>query len=327
MKDKVTTNRIRVEIVKALKNGEFVSGENLANALSLSRSAISNHVKALCALGLDVFSVKGRGYCLPQPISMLEKSEITTILNSSSASEYIQVHNIVTSTNDIIKQRLSELKNGAVCVAEAQTAGRGRRGRQWVSPFGASVYMTMLWRFESGYQSMAGLSLLVGIAVNRTIASMGYNGCQLKWPNDVYANNKKLCGILIEVEGQVGASTDAIIGIGINVNLPTCIDKIDQPYIDLSQVLGQSVDRNLVTATLIQHLWDMLPIFESEGLIPFLSEWEIADLYYMKAIVLQSGKQQVQGICRGIDKSGALLMEVNGQVRAFHGGEISVRQC
>lgn len=324
-KEKV--NALRTRIVSMLKDLEFISGEYICQQLGITRSSVSTHIKALAELGLDIYSVKGRGYKLAQPLSMLKVSNIQEHVSHSPSGELppILVHNIVSSTNDLIKAQADSLAQGSVCIAEAQTQGRGRRGRTWVSPFGASIYMSMLWRFDSGYQSMAGLSLLIGIGLNRALKRIGINTCQLKWPNDVYFEGKKLAGILIEVEGQVGEQTTAIIGIGVNIQLPTNIDSIDQPFTDVSDILGYAVDRNLFSAYLIQELWQMLPQFQTEGLAPFMQQWRDADLYFNQAVSLISGSIVTRGVSRGIDSSGALLLEADGQIKPYHGGEISVR--
>lgn len=321
-KDK--TNLLRTRIVSMLDSHAFVSGEHISKQLNITRSSVSNHIKALSALGLDVFSVKGRGYKLAQPLIMLDETDIREHLGGDEQISII-VSNIVGSTNDIIKSQANILLQGSVCLAEAQTQGRGRRGRKWVSPFGASIYLSMLWRFESGYQSMAGLSLLVGIGVNRALKRIGIDDCRLKWPNDVYYGAKKLAGILIEVEGQIGEITTAVIGIGVNMQLPPDVSEIDQAYIDVNRILSRAVDRNQFAAYLIKELWQMLPQFQKDGLAPFLQQWRDADLYYNKPVSLISGNFFSSGISKGIDSSGALLLESDGQTKAYHGGEISVR--
>jgi len=317
-------NQIRTEIISMLQSGNFVSGEHMSAQLGITRSAVSNHIKALSKLGLDIFSVKGRGYKLAQPLILLDEFRIREGLDRSNDVN-IKVCNIVSSTNDQIKAQASVLPQGSVCLAEAQTQGRGRRGRKWVSPFGASVYMSMLWRFDSGYQSMAGLSLLIGIGVNRALHKIGINDCRLKWPNDVYHEGKKLAGILIEVEGQIGGSTTAIIGLGINIQLPSNIEQIDQAFTDVSTITQGNIDRNEFVCKLLEELWGMLPQFEAEGLAPFLQQWRDADLFYNRPISLISGDYVTLGVSKGIDNSGALLLEVDGRVKAYHGGEISVR--
>ncbi|MEM0912143.1 MAG: bifunctional biotin--[acetyl-CoA-carboxylase] ligase/biotin operon repressor BirA [Pseudomonadota bacterium] len=322
----ISADLARSKIIKALSSGDFVSGQRMADDLGLSRSSIANHVKELSKLGLDIYRVTGKGYKLSSPIVMINKDLIQDRLSINKLnSKQIDVLNVVGSTNDEIKRNLTNLDKGAVCIAEAQTKGRGRRGRKWVSPYGASIYLSMLWRFERGYESISGLSLAVGLAVKRAISAIGYDNVNLKWPNDIYAQNRKLAGILIELEGQLDGMTEVIIGIGINANLPQVELSIDQDYIDLQSLLNYTVDRNHVCAALIDELWSILVEFERSGISPLTNEWLEADLYRNKNVVLMAGKQSITGICRGIDDSGALLIETASGLRTFHGGEVSVR--
>jgi BirA family biotin operon repressor/biotin-[acetyl-CoA-carboxylase] ligase len=330
VKHKQSSLDLRWALLKQLQDGMFHSGEALAASFSVSRSAISNHVKALNLLGLEIYSVKGRGYKLANGIQLLAHQAITNALPdiSKSKSQMVLVENVVSSTNDLLKtmsQGNEQLASGYCCVAEAQSAGRGRRGRAWVSPYASSVYLSMLWRFSSGYQAMAGLSLMVGVVLNETLQQLGVQNCKLKWPNDIYFDNRKLAGILIEVEGQIGATTSAIIGIGVNAKLPTNVQGIDQAFTDLNTISEQTINRNVFTASLIHNLWEALPIFEKEGMAPFMGRWQAADLYYQQQVKLISGDKIISGISAGIDKTGALLLNINGKIQAFHGGEISVR--
>lgn len=322
--------QIRNQLIHILADCDFHSGEQLADRFNLSRSAISNHIKSLMQLGIDIYSVKGRGYKVSQPLELLHIQQMQKWLaiDPANAERFIDVRNVVSSTNDILKQSL--LKNvpppsGYCCLSEAQTAGRGRRGRTWVSPFGSSLYLSMIWHFNSGYQAMAGLSVMVGVTVNKTLKELGVMGCKLKWPNDIYYDYQKLAGILIEVEGQVSATVSSIIGIGLNIQLPRNIDGIDQAFTDLSEICDFKVSRNELAARLISNLWDALETFENQGLGAFLNDWKKDDLFFNKPIKLVSSNHQTDGICRGIDETGALLLEINHKVQAFHGGEISVR--
>ena len=315
----------RSKIIQVLASGEFHSGEDLGELTGISRSAVANHIKYLADIGLDIFSVKGRGYRLANPIQLLNKDSILSLIGHKH-QENIDVFTIIDSTNTFIKQNLQALPQGYMCLAEAQTSGRGRRGKTWVSPFGSSIYMSMAWTFSGGYQSMVGLSLLVGIGINRVMQKLGIHDCKLKWPNDVYHNNKKLAGILIEVEGQVGSDANAIIGIGINVDLPKNISGIDQPFTDIKEILNRSLDRNELIAMLFSTLTDMLKEFESCGLRPFMEEWKKADLFYNQYVYLVSGNNQIHGVSKGINESGALLLENSGGITPHHGGEISVRK-
>ena len=185
--------------------------------------------------------------------------------------------------------------------------------------------MSMYWAFPDGYQSMAGLSLLVGVAVCEALSDFGIHDTQLKWPNDVYLQGRKLAGILIEVEGQIGATAHSVIGIGLNVRMPQEDYDVGQPHSDLFGFLGEVPNRNLLAAAIIESLWKMLPQFTQQGLGPFVPTWEALDLYADKRVVLQMGEKRFHGVDRGIDQSGALLVETEDGISRFHGGEVSLR--
>lgn len=317
---------IRSHIIKHLAAGDFCSGNLLGEQLGISRAAVSNHVKLLCELGLDVYSVPGKGYRLASPLVLLDRDKILSYLTQPDASQ-LTVLNVIDSTNQYIKQHQQNLLNGHVCLAEAQTAGRGRLGRHWVSPYGASMYLSMHWAFSTGYQSIGGLSLAVGVAIVNALKKIGLTEAKLKWPNDIYVFGKKLAGVLIEVEGQIGAACQCVIGIGINVNLPGSVTQIDQPYIDINTALAKQIDRNEFAAILIDELLVSLSLFESNGLLPFIAQWQEADVFANRAVNLTIGQNITSGIARGIDATGALLIETKDGLRAYQGGEISVRSA
>lgn len=318
------TNEYRTKILSILADGDFHSGEYLGQQLGISRAAVSNHVKWLASLGLDIFSVTGKGYKLSKALHFLEKD---TILRQLDKSQRIQldVLNIIDSTNQYLKEQLPRIDNAHFCLAEAQTAGRGRHGRKWVSPYGSSLYLSYYWRFAAGYQAISGLSLAVGVAITEALASIGIENVQLKWPNDLYCQNKKLAGVLVEVEGQMGASCDCIIGIGLNIDLSDRQDEIDQPWIDLTKAATKPIDRNLVAAVLIKRLVEAMHAFEQKGLEPFLESWQSLDLYRDKPIRLIMGKKTLDGFGKGISHDGGLLVEIDGNIQTYYGGEISVR--
>ena len=318
------TNLARTLLLQTLSDGQFHSGELLGEQLGLSRAAVSKHMKALGELGLDIFSVTGKGYKLAKPLSLLDHTTIAAQL-SEDVQPLLNVLNVIDSTNQYVKDRMAHLQNGFVCIAEAQTQGRGRHGRTWISPYGASLYLSMYWSFAGGYQSISGLSLVMGIAIAKALTQYQVTDVKLKWPNDVYIDHKKIAGVLIEVEGQLGTSCDCVIGIGLNVDLPKSKMDIDQPWTDLTQATGSPVDRNRLAATLINSLVEHIKIFESSGLAPFVEQWQPLDVYHNKHIKLLMGKTEIEGICKGIDANGAILLETNGMTKAFHGGEISVR--
>jgi BirA family biotin operon repressor/biotin-[acetyl-CoA-carboxylase] ligase len=315
---------VRGKLLSILADSEFHSGEAIGKTLGISRTAISNHIKVFSSLGLDIYSVTGKGYCLAQPLTLLNLDKIKKQIVSSHTTD-IEVLNVIGSTNQYLKDKSNDIENGHTCLAEAQTAGRGRHGRKWVSPYASSLYLSMHWSFSGGYSVMGGLSLAVGVAIVDALNECGVQGIQLKWPNDIYADGKKLAGVLIEVEGQIGSGCQAIIGVGLNVALPKNVEEIGQPWIDLMQLSEPLIDRNLLAGTLISELTNALILFENGGLTPFISKWRALDVYADQAVRLIIGQQTLSGISRGIDTSGAILLETDQGVKAFHGGEISVR--
>lgn len=327
---KANSDAVRTRILALLSDGTFHSGETLGIELGMSRAAISNHIKTLCGLGLDIYSVTGKGYRLAQTLDMLSVQRIAEYLphNASekeNAMENIEVLNVIDSTNQYVKDKKGQLTNGHICLAEAQTAGRGRHGRQWVSPYGASLYLSMHWHFVGGYSALGGLSLAIGVAIANTLEQNKIDGIKLKWPNDIYAQSRKLAGVLIEVEGQMGSGCDCVIGIGLNIALPDNVENIDQPWIDLASICQTPIERNQLAATLIAELRKTLILFEQDGLGPFVKKWRALDVYANKPVKLIMGQKNIEGIGRGIDVSGALILETEQGLQTFHGGEISVR--
>ncbi|KUM53923.1 bifunctional biotin--[acetyl-CoA-carboxylase] ligase/biotin operon repressor BirA [Rheinheimera sp. EpRS3] len=314
------------QLLSALSYGEFQSGQLLAETLGLSRTAIANHIQQLQQLGLDIYKVKGRGYCLAEPLTLLDAAKISQLRQSGGAD--ILVQNITDSTNSQLMQKVQDglvTERGYTLVAEAQTAGRGRRGRNWYSPFAASLYFSMYWRLEQGIQAAMGLSLVVAIAIARLLKQQYQVDAKVKWPNDVYIDGKKLCGILVELAGQAHAGCDVIIGIGMNIRLPQqALDNIDQQYIDLTIASGQVIERNLLVVLLQKQLMTLLTQFTNTGFSSFVDEFNQYNQYRDKAVKL-IGNTEIKGTCLGVDQQGALLIETAAGVQAYFGGELSLR--
>lgn len=309
-------------IIQLLADGQFYSGEWLGEQLSVSRTSISNYIKQAEQLGLDIHSVKGKGYKLAHSIELLDVDEI----KRQSGQNAIEVFTEIDSTNQYLMDRLDQLTSGATCLAESQTAGRGRRGRKWISPFGSHLYLSMFWQLEAGIEAAMGLSLATGIATVNALTALGINGAQLKWPNDIYVNNKKLAGILVEMSAQAAGPCQLVVGLGLNIKMPSQMAaEIDQPWTDLSQIGGAGVSRNTLAAHIIMALEQTLALYEQEGLAPFLPRWQELDAFINKPVNLIMGPKTISGIARGVDKQGALLVEQHGVVKPFIGGEISLR--
>ncbi|GAA5218774.1 bifunctional biotin--[acetyl-CoA-carboxylase] ligase/biotin operon repressor BirA [Corallincola platygyrae] len=325
----------QIFILKRLSKGGFCSGEALGEQLSISRAAVGKHVKALRELGIDIYSVPGRGYTLAKPIKLLCDGDIAARMRQFSTNLPVPlVFDTIDSTNQYLLERLNlnshteqaSLEPGQACLAEMQTSGRGRRGRQWASPFAANLYFSLYWQLQSGLQGAMGLSLVVGVVVAETLSNLGVGDVQLKWPNDIYVAGKKLGGILVELVGQVGDACDLVVGVGLNVSMPEDAAKqIDQPWTDLSTVISKPVDRNVLAADLLVALEQALVEFDGRGFGQFHRRWQDFDLYMDKPVTLAMGDKRITGICRGVDSVGALLVEQNGRITPYMGGEISVR--
>jgi BirA family biotin operon repressor/biotin-[acetyl-CoA-carboxylase] ligase len=315
-------------LLAALSDGEFHSGGELGELLGVSRTAIWKQLKKIEDLGISLISVKGKGYCVEGGVELLSENLVYENL-SSGVRELISTINIsgvVTSTNELAMRQAVAGNKGYVCVAEQQTAGRGRRGRHWVSPYGCNVYMSVVWEFAGGAAALEGLSLAVGVAVVDALAKVGVDGLQLKWPNDVLYNGKKLGGILLEMTGDAAGICQVVVGVGLNIAMSESTqNKIDQPWVGLSAIMQLPVSRNVTLALLLNELIPLLNGFEVDGFGRYRSRWQQLDAFSGKEVMVKLGADDVQGLSRGVDVSGALLVETVDGVRSFNGGEVSLR--
>ncbi|CAM3211015.1 bifunctional biotin--[acetyl-CoA-carboxylase] ligase/biotin operon repressor BirA [Vibrio rarus] len=310
-----------LELIQLLSGGGFHSGEQLGEHFGVSRAAIARHIKSIQELGIDIYSVKGKGYRLEQPLDLMNQQLLRDQLCTP-----IEVIPVIDSTNQhMLNQK--ELPSGSVCVAEYQTQGRGRRGREWVSPFGTNIYYSMYWRLEAGLPAAMGISLVIGLALVDALEQLGVQGLKLKWPNDVYHNNKKLAGILVELSGQAGDAANLVIGIGLNVSMPEQVQGINQPWTSLKEISDKKHQRNDIVVVMTNALQSAISLYEQEGLQPFLAQWNQYDNFIDQPIKLIMGHKEVVGVCKGINQQGALLLDTGNEIEAFIGGEISVRSA
>ncbi|OKY26864.1 MULTISPECIES: bifunctional biotin--[acetyl-CoA-carboxylase] ligase/biotin operon repressor BirA [Thalassotalea] len=320
-------NLIKEKILIALADGQFVSGESLGERFGISRAAVSKHIKGIGELGIDVFRVSGKGYRLAQPINMLDKRQILTHIDQAYSDTIIDTNVLIDSTNSELMRRIpSQLTRGQVCIAECQSAGRGRRGREWVSPFGSHVYMSMYWYLEQGMSAAMGLSMVTALAISDAIKSLYDIDVGLKWPNDIYLKGVKLAGILIELEGQALDPCHCVIGLGVNVDMPNNVtDKIDQQWTDLQSHVNKIIDRNQLAACIISKLRNRIFQHERSGLVDMIEDWQARDQFINQPVKLITGVNETHGICRGINSQGALLLEVDNKIQPIYGGEVSLR--
>lgn len=320
---------IKKKLLLLLADGEFHSGTELAANLGVSRSAVWKQLQKLPELGVDIAAVSGKGYRLEKAIDWLDAMLIEQALSETSRAllAELEIHQSITSTNSHLMARAQDhAASGTVCLAEYQAAGRGRRGREWISPLGGNISMSILWRFQQGPAVLSGLSLAAGVAAIRALQSLDIKGLGLKWPNDIYWQGKKLGGILVEVAGEASGPCSVVLGIGLNVYLSEReVQNITQAWVDLQGILnGAAPPRNRLAAALLDELLPVLAGYEKRGLQHYLQEWRSYDCMSGRSVTLHLGQNSITGVVYGIDADGMLLLKhEDGSIQVFTSGEVS----
>lgn len=319
------------ELIRLMSDGDYHSGEQLGERLGVSRTAVWKQLKKLEALDIPLEAVKGRGYRLASPIELLDGPAIVAALSRDTRRHLARllVEEATPSTNLFLRERFMQGAGHAeVCLAESQSAGRGRRGRQWASPWGRGLLLSLGWRFEGGAAALEGLSLAVGVCVAQVLERHGLS-IALKWPNDVLLmaddGARKLAGILLELSGDAEGPCEVVVGVGLNVTLPDAVrDRLDQPAAAVSdQTPGLS--RNGLAAELIEALLGMLVAFEQEGFSAWQTAWNRRNAYAGREIDVIHGTHRYVATDAGVDEAGNLLVQCGEETQRLVGGEISLR--
>ena len=324
---------LRERLIGLLADGEFHSGERLAGTLQVSRTAVWKHLQSFSELGLELHKVPKRGYRLAQPIDLLDVATLKRLISAESR-RHLRTLEVLLQTDSTNSRLLAvdDLPPGKVdvCLAEYQSAGRGRRGRDWIAPFGGAICLSLGWVFPEPPRQLSALSLAVGVAVMRALGRFGARDIRVKWPNDVLLANRKLGGILCELRAEAGGPAYVVIGIGLNVRLNAAarrtIAATGVEAADLSEALAPApAERAAVVAALVDELIAALGQFQRDGLSPFVQAWRDADALHGVEARVSLGDKQHRGIARGIDADGALVLETPAGVLRFISGEVSVR--
>lgn len=316
------------KILDLLADGQFHSGEELGLLLGVSRAAVWKHLQKLEGLGIKLLSVKGRGYCIDGGLDLLDLKKIAALVRSTLPIK-LNLFPQIDSTNAYLMRHESPALQ--VCLAESQSAGRGRRGRVWVSPFAQNIYCSIGWGFEGGVAVLEGLSLAAGLAIVRALQRYGIAGLELKWPNDVLYQNQKLAGVLIEITGDPAGYCQVVVGLGVNVAMERNQgDPISQPWIDLRSILAQQglphASRNQLVPMLIDEMVLVLDGYEKAGFSGYCAEWQSLNAHAGQMVELRNGSIICSGICVGVNEFGALVLDTAQGREIFHGGEISLRR-
>ncbi|WP_248751976.1 bifunctional biotin--[acetyl-CoA-carboxylase] ligase/biotin operon repressor BirA [Pseudomonas sp. MWU15-20650] len=311
-------------LLKLLKDGRFHSGEALGAALGISRSAVWKQLQHLEAeLNLPIHKVRGKGYQLASPLTFLSSEKIAA--NAAALPWPVHISDSIDSTN---AEALRLIEAGCAApflvLSEQQTAGRGRRGRKWVSPFAQNVYYSLVLRIEGGLRQLEGLSLVVGLAVMNALHESGVQGAALKWPNDILVGHKKIAGILLELVGDPADICHVVLGIGINVNMQKA-NEVDRQWTSVQLETGSAMDRNQLVAGLGLQLQSYLDRHKRSGFVALQEEWEKNHLWHGREVSLIAGVNHINGVVLGVDHQGALRLSVDGVEKIYSGGELSLR--
>ncbi|ODN43243.1 bifunctional biotin--[acetyl-CoA-carboxylase] ligase/biotin operon repressor BirA [Piscirickettsia litoralis] len=317
-------------ILELVADGKFHSGEDLGAVLGVSRAAVWKQLKQLKELGLNIESVPGRGYRLIKPLNLLNAKKMTEQLSVQARSELasVQVLSVTDSTNNVLLKQVQQgNKQPQACFAELQTAGRGRRGRAHHAGINSCLMGSVVWTFQAGLFDFSVISLVVGICIARSLKKLGCEGVQLKWPNDLQYDGRKLGGVLVESSVQDFSYCHAVIGLFVNVALSNeDRAQIDQPCADVQEIIKNAdISRNQLAAVILSEMCAAFNELTEKGFDPFLTEWQRYDALCGRDVIVKLNHDAVTGIAQGIDGVGRLLVKTSQGLRNFSYGEVSVR--
>jgi BirA family transcriptional regulator, biotin operon repressor / biotin---[acetyl-CoA-carboxylase] ligase len=315
-----------------LADGEVRSCEWLARELRQSRAAVRQGVLRLRGAGIEVQAPARRGYRLADPVELLDAGRILAGLSSDRRANLRTLELLfdVDSTNTRLLAAAAPPPGCAdVCLSELQHAGRGRRGRRWITPFGSGIAFSLGWTCSDAIRTLPALSLGVGVAVSRALARAGAKGVTLKWPNDIWFRDRKIGGVLIEVRAEPGGLAHVVVGIGLNVSLPAAARReIEVGAVQVAAVAdacGEPPSRNFIAGAILDELLSMLVQYERFGFAAFKDAWTDLDALQGRRAQVLVGDQAILGVARGVDEDGALLLEIGDRLQRFHSGEASLR--
>ena len=319
-------------LLMQLADGRLHSGERLAQALGVSRAAVWKGIERLRLQGVDIEAVPRRGYQLPVPVELLEERAIQAAVSGDCSGRLRSLELLfdVDSTNTrLLASGPPPPGRADVLLSELQHAGRGRRGRQWVAPFGGSIALSLSWTFPDASRADPTLSLCVGVAIARALGRVGAVGVGLKWPNDIWFHDRKMGGVLIEVRAEAGGPAHVVIGVGLNVRLtPGARAQIEAAGVRAAAVADACTtlpSRNFIAGAIIDARLSMLADFERDGFSGFRDAWMALDALRDRPAQVLMGETAVFGTARGVDAYGALRLEREGRLQEFVSGEVSLR--
>ena len=316
-------------VVRTLADGRSRARARLVRACAMDEATFDEALERLSRIGV-VLAVGRDTVALPHPVELLDPERILRSVPRLSPGA-VHVRFTVDSTNTVLAERLREGAGAPeLCAAEIQTAGRGRRGRRWVSGLGQSLVLSVSWRFTMRPGGLSGLSLAVGVALVEALAAGGFDGAMLKWPNDLIVDDRKLAGILVEASQARPDSAACVVGVGFNLDLARGLmragfDRIDQPWTDFARAFGRIPARNALASRSANAILDACELYRDHGLARFVARWERLDALRGRPVRVLSAGTPLEGVARGIDADGALLVEHAAGLTRCDAGEVRVR--
>ena len=323
-------NKNLLHVLSILGDGEYHSGQNLADELSMTRTAIWKIIESLRTYGLSIDTGKKKGYRLQTVVELLDRDSIELFLDDSVKTliNGIEIYHELTSTNQCLLDRNKQADiHSNVVLTEYQTSGRGRRGNVWHCPLAGGIMLSIGWCYDYPVVSLMHLSLAVGNAVMRSLSRSGINGAGLKWPNDLVYKGDKLGGILLETRSESAGPSTIVAGIGLNYAISgnSKLMKTVQPWTDINNIVSPPPSRNRIISVLISELIGTLYDFQTIAAEKHVAEWQEYDCIRGKRVRLQLPGNQVEGIVEGIDNNGALVISTNGVLNSYTSGEVTIK--
>ncbi len=321
-------------LLRLLADGELYSGEDLAREMSVSRAAVWKGVERLRGHGIEVQAVARRGYRLQHPVELLDASRLAQAVGTVRSSQLRKLEILfeVDSTNTrLLGADPPPYGYADVVLSELQHAGRGRRGRPWIAPFGGSLAMSVGWSFRDSARALPSLSLGVGVAISRALVRAGASNVGLKWPNDILFNDRKLGGVLIELNAEASGPAFVVIGVGLNCWLDSAArSRVEATGVRVAALAdacadGATPSRNRVAGFIADEILTMVAEFETAGFAPLRAAWEKLDALRGREVQVLLGDVATRGKACGVDEDGALMLEVGDKMRKFVSGEVSLR--
>jgi BirA family biotin operon repressor/biotin-[acetyl-CoA-carboxylase] ligase len=319
-------NQNLFKVVNMLSDAKYISGTEMGRALGLSRTAVWKIIQVLINYGIDIISDNKLGYKLNQKLILLDRDAIGQKINYNPIK--LDIFESIDSTNEFLKTTYHQDYQNHICLSEHQSGGNARLNRSWDSPFGQNLYLSIKYHFKKDISAISGLSLVSGLSIIRTLSHLNISDkFKIKWPNDIYYEDKKISGILTEVIGESYGGCTAIIGIGLNVNMMKLSNENSNntsSWTSLKKISGIDFDRNKICASLINTIIKDIEKFNIMGLEHFLNEWNEHDYLAGKKITVTNHEKIIEGTYNGIDEQGNLLLKVTDNVITLYSGDTSI---